>query len=292
VQDWATEWIGALVEECGIRWLKWDSNYWGICTSPNHDHPVGDAEAHQIEGVQIVLARLNERFPDLVIENCAGGATRMDFALARHTPAAWLNDASEPAHRSRFHNAGASYLFPPEMLNAWITESEHENVNTQDLPDDVWRMVIRSRMLGAIGFSCRLTTWSDRTLDIAREEVMRYREALRPHLRHGSFRHLLPQPVIESARLPTPETWEAYQVSAADRSEHIILGFRNMTTANTQVVHPHLIDPAATYTVLADTAAPEQRTGESLLREGITLTCPLLTSTWITIRRTNAGDAA
>ncbi|MBA2468800.1 MAG: alpha-galactosidase [Chloroflexia bacterium] len=286
-QEWATEWIGALVEDLGIRWLKWDSNYWGVCTSPDHEHGVGDAEAAQLAGVQVVMARLRERFPDLVIENCAGGATRMDFALARQTPVAWLNDASEPSHRSRFHNAGASYLFPPEMLNAWITESEHENVNGQDQTDEVWRSVIRSRMIGAIGFSCKLATWSDRTREIAREEVERYKSELRPILKSGSFHHLRPQPEIPSARLPTPDVWEAYQVAAADGSRHVILGFRNLYPGGASTVHPALIEAGATYEVTADEGPPARRSGTDFLAKGLALDCPLLASTWVTIQRVN-----
>ncbi|MDQ3655931.1 MAG: alpha-galactosidase [Chloroflexota bacterium] len=284
-QDWATEWIGALVEDLGIRWLKWDSNYWGVCTSPDHGHGVGDAEAAQVEGVQIVMARLRERFPNLVIENCAGGATRMDFALARQTPVAWLNDASEPAHRSRFHNAGASYLFPPEMLNAWVTESEHENVNGQDQTDEVWRAVIRSRMLGAIGFSCKLATWSDRTRAVAGEEIERYKSELRPILKTGSFHHLLLQPEIPSARLPTPDVWEAYQISAADGSRHLILGFRNLYPGGALPVQPANIEAAATYEVTADGGLPTRQSGADLLANGLALDCPLLASTWVTIQR-------
>lgn len=283
-QAWATRWIGDLVDELGIRWLKWDSNYWGVCTSPDHGHGTGDGERAQLEGVYTVMAELNARFPDLVIENCAGGATRMDFALARQTPAAWLNDASEPSHRSRFHNAGASYLFPPEMLNAWITESEHENVNGQDLPDPVWRAVIRSRMLGAMGFSCRLMTWSEAVKDVAREEIGRYRDELRPLLTTGSFHHLLPQPVIPSRDLPTPDTWEAYQVTADDGDAHVVLGFRNVCPSNEQRVALAGIDPGASYTVAAEGAEPRQVPGAELAA-GLTLGAPLLASTWVTIRR-------
>lgn len=292
VQAWATDWIGALVEDLGIRWLKWDSNYWGVCTSPDHGHGVGDAEAAQLEGVQRVMARLRERFPDLVIENCAGGATRMDFAFARQTPVTWLNDASEPAHRSRFHNAGASYLFPPEMLNAWVTESEHENVNGQDLPDDVWRSVIRSRMLGAIGFSCRLGTWSDRAKAIVREEIERYKTELRPILTTGSFHHLLAQPEIPSARLPTPDVWEAYQVSAADGSRHLILGFRNLSPGGALPIQLANIEARAMYEVSADGGPPVRQAGEDLLANGISLDCSLLASTWVTISRVGDDDGA
>ncbi|HEV2073833.1 MAG TPA: glycoside hydrolase family 36 protein [Thermomicrobiales bacterium] len=284
-QAWAEQWIGDLVQDIGIRWLKWDSNYWGVCTSPGHGHGTGDGEAAQLEGVYHVMERLRRRFPDLVIENCAGGATRMDFALARQTPVAWLNDASEPAHRSRFHNAGASYLFPPGMLNAWVTESEHENVNGQDLPDPVWRAVIRSRMLGAIGFSCQLVTWSEGIRAIAREEINRYKAELRPLLRSGLMYHLLPQPEIPSDRLPTPDVWEAYQFSSADDGDHVILGFRNVSPRGSMPVPVNGLQQDHWYVVTADGEAPSHHQGKDLMGTGVSLTSSLLASTWVTITR-------
>ncbi len=284
-QAWAERWIGDLVQELGIRWLKWDSNYWGVCTSPDHGHGTGDAEAAQLRGVYRVMEALRRRFPELVIENCAGGATRMDFALARQTPVAWLNDASEPAHRSRFHNAGASYLFPPGMLNAWVTESEHENVNGQDLPDPVWRAVIRSRMLGAIGFSCQLVTWSDDIRAIAREEINRYRTELRPLLHSGLMYHLLPQPEIPSDRLPTPNVWEAYQFSSADGDDHVILGFRNASPQGAMPVPVRGLQPDHWYVVTAEGEPASHHQGKALMETGVSLTSPLLASTWVTITR-------
>jgi alpha-galactosidase len=285
-QDWAEQWIGDLVDELGVRWLKWDSNYWDVCRSADHGHGVFDGERAQLEGVYTVMDRLRARFPDLVIENCAGGATRLDFAISRHTHAAWLNDASQPAHRSRFHNAGASYLFPPAMLNAWVTESEHENVNGQDLPEAVWRSVIRSRMIGAIGFSCRLVTWSDAMRAIAREEVTRYKEEIRPLLRTGFLYHLLPQPDIPSRTLPTPDVWEAYQLSAVDGQSHTVLAFRNLAPAENITVPVHLL-PDHDYWITAEGDAPVRRSGRDLLEQGLTLGCPLLASSWVTIRHTD-----
>jgi alpha-galactosidase len=284
-QDWATEWIGELVAELGIRWLKWDSNYWDICHSADHGHGQGDGESAQVAGVQVVMARLRERFPDLVIENCAGGATRMDFALAHQIPAAWLNDASEPAHRSRFHNYGATYLFPPEMLNAWVTESEYENVNGQDLPDDVWRMTIRSRMLGAMGFSCRLTTWSERTRAVAREEISWYQQHWRPLMKGGTFRHLLPQSEIPSRDLPTPNTWEAYQVTGRDGSSHAILGFRNVSPDGAETVWPGGIEDEARYEIVPERGDRRLVAGSDLLLNGLELSAPLLASEWVSLRK-------
>jgi alpha-galactosidase len=283
-QEWAAAWISDLAQSLGVRWLKWDSNYWGVCTNPEHTHGAGDGEAAQIEGVYKVMDALRERFPDLVIENCAGGATRMDYAIARHTHCAWMNDASEPHYRTRFHTAGATYIYPPEMLNAWITESEHENVNRQELPDDVWRAVIRSRMIGAMGFSNQLVTWSERMKQIAREEIAFYKHEIRAWLKSSRVYHLVPQPEIPSAELLTPDVWEALQVAAGDGSASVIFGFRNVSPVDAIEVKPKGLDAGAMYSVVVDGGDARTVSGAELA-QGIRLETALLASVVVTIRR-------
>ena len=283
VQDWATEVVGRIIAETGARWLKWDSNYWGVCTSPHHGHGTGDGEYAQLQGVYRVMDRLRERFPDLIIENCAGGGTRMDLEIASHAHVAWMSDASEPQHRSRFHSAGASYIYPPETLNAWVTESRYENLNRQDLPDPVVRATIRSRMLGALGFSCQLTEWSDETRRIMREEVTRYKEQVRPLLRHGSAHHLLPQPTLESPRLAAPDVWEAYAFVSADRSEAVALAFRNASPSATLPLRFKDLVPDRYYDIQIESIPGGTHSGEELCTSGIPISCAPLASVFVTV---------
>jgi alpha-galactosidase len=277
-QAWATHWIGDMIEAFGVRWLKWDSNYWGVCTNPDHGHGPGDGERAQLEGVYAVMDALRQRFPDLVIENCAGGGTRMDFAIARHTHTWWMDDASEPAHRTRMHSAGAGYLFPMETLNSWVTESEYENLNGQDLPDPVVRAIFRSRMMGAIGISCRTTTWSAETRRIVREELSFYKEHLRPLVREGYLLHLLPQPDVHSPRIAPPPSWEAFQLQSPDGASSVVLGFRNLAIDDVQRVFLKGLDPPATYTIIAKDSATSTATGADLMDFGIRLACAPLCS--------------
>ncbi|HVL26413.1 MAG TPA: alpha-galactosidase [Thermomicrobiales bacterium] len=288
-QDWATEWIGDMVEAYGVRWLKWDSNFWHVCTSTAHDHGPGDGEAAQLAGVYIVMDRLRARFPDLVIENCAGGGTRMDFRLAQHTHTAWMNDASEPAHRSRFHSQGASYLFPPEMLNAWVTESYHENMKRQDLPEPVIRQIVRSRMVGAIGLSCQLVEWSETTRRIVREEIELYKRIVRPLVQTGYVTHPLPQAPLDAPRQPTPGTWEAQALVAADKGSSVAFAFRNVAIADTLTFRMKRLDPDATYRVACEHADRGTMTGRELMERGVEVGCAPLASVVVTLTREDAS---
>jgi alpha-galactosidase len=283
--EWAKAWIGDLVQSLDVRWLKWDSNFWQVCTNPEHDHGTGDGESAQLAGVYEVMAELRQRFPDLIIENCAGGGTRMDYALAGETHVAWLNDATEPMHRSRFHSAGAAYLFPSEMNNAWVSESDYEKIGGLALTEPVIRASVRSRMLGALGFSCRLIEWTPNERRIVHEEIARYRRAIRPIMATGRFSHLLPQPEIDSATMSTPHAWEAYGITSSDRSRAVVLAFRNKATASTLPLRLPGLDPDATYDITYDDGQVRSATGSVITSEGITAECLPLESVVVEFSR-------
>ncbi len=289
-QAWATHTLGDMIAAFGVRWLKWDSNFWGVCTNPNHGHGMGDGERAQLEGVYTVMDALRQRFPDLVIENCAGGGTRMDFSIARHTHTWWLDDASEPSHRTRLHSSGAGYLFPMETNNSWVTESAYENLNGQDLPDPVVRAVFRARMMGAIGISCQLTTWSTFTRDIVREELAFYKETLRPIVRTGHLLHLLPQPDLQNPHLAPPPSWEAFQLRAPDGSTSAVFGFRNVSSDAAQRVFLKGLEAEAMYRLTAEDGTTWTASGADLMELGIDLACTPLCSVRIVVRAT--GEAA
>lgn len=293
-QDWAFDWISELIESLGVRWLKWDSNFWAVCTASHHGHGVGDGEAAQLAGVYTVMDRLRARFPDLIIENCAGGGTRMDFALVQHTHCAWMDDASEPAHRTRFHTAGASYLLPPEQLNAWVTESYYENLLDQEMPEPVLRATVRSRMIGAMGLSCRLARWSAETRRIVAEEIALYKRVFRPLVRTGKIHHLLPQPDLRSPRLRSPEVWEAYQLTAQDNGGAVVLAFRNRSAKEDLNLRLKGLVPDARYRVRIEGAPDLSRSGRALMEDGVTVSSPPLASALLTLRQVtdDEGDAS
>lgn len=284
VQAWAIEWISKLVEDLDVAWLKWDSNWWDVCTSTEHGHGPGDGEMAQVAGVHRVMDVLRERFPDLIIENCAGGGTRMDFEMAAHSHVTWVSDASEPAARVRFQGEGSSYLFVPATLNAWVTESKRENLNGRDLPESALRAIVRSRMLGALGFSCRMVEWGEPTKAIVRDSIAEYK-SFRHLLRDGYTGHLLPQQVLDSPKFPSPFAWGATLFYAKDRSEGVALAFRNRSPEPVQHLTISQLDWSTTYRVSGDGVDTAQLTGRELAEGGISVTTPVLGSALVRFER-------
>jgi alpha-galactosidase len=272
-QAWSISWISDMVEAYDLAWIKWDSNYWGVCTATDHGHGAGDGEEHQVAGVHAVLQELRRRFPNLVLENCAGGGTRMDFAMSEQTHTAWVNDATEPSHRVRFHLAGLSYMYPPEVLNTWVSESDLENLNGRVLPRATLQSIFRSRMLGAMGISCRMVEWLPATRQVMGEAIAEYK-ALRPLLRAGRIYHLLPQPRIESPRLATPDAWEAYQFFDPATARGVVLVFRGVATDAARSIPLKGLGADQHYKLEASDGTVYQGSGAALMTDG--LPCSLL----------------
>lgn len=110
---------------------------------------------------------------------------------------------------------------------------------------------------------------------IVGEEVARYKEHVRPLVRHGHFLHLLdqPQPEMTSPRTPTPDTWEAYGLALPDGSRAIAIAFRNASPENDLTFRMKALDPDATYQVTIEDAEPIVRDGRALMNDGITVAC-------------------
>lgn len=288
VQAWAVEWISLLVELTGAEWLKWDSNWWGVCTCTNHGHSATDGEFHQVAGVHAVLAELRRRFPGLMIENCAGGGTRTDFAMLSQTHATWLHDASTPSRRVRFHLAGANVVFPPEVGNTFVIDADDEPLNDPQTPRADLDTIARSRMLGAYGVSARLAECTGAARTAMQEAIAHYKE-LRPILKTGRFYHLLPQADLECPALIPHGQWEAYAVLDPDARRGALWAFRAPDGEPSRRIQLRGLAPAASYRLLdVDTGAAHTGSGAQWMAEGLAIDLAARTSALILIQPTEA----
>lgn len=269
VQAWAIDWISRLVSEVKADWLKWDSNWWGVCTCTHHGHSATDGEFHQVQGVHWVMSELRRRFPHLIIENCAGGGVRSDFAMLAHTHITWLHDASTPSRRVRFHLAGATYPFPPELCNTWVVDAEDEPLTDPATPQHAINAILRSRMFGALGLSARLIHWTQEALQATQEAIAQYKR-LRPLLKRSRFYHLLPQVDLQCPDLDLGGRWEAYAVIAEDRSQGALWIFRDAKSESTYRLPLRGLDATLIYTLRdIDTARAVRRPGATLMERGL-----------------------
>ena len=269
VQAWAIAWISRLVAEVGADWIKWDSNWWGVCTCANHGHSSSAGEFYQVEGVHTVIAELRRRFPNLIVENCAGGGTRTDFAMLRNTHITWLHDASTPSRRVRFHLAGASYPFPPELCNSWVVDDSEESLRDPAASRAALNAVVRSRMVGAFGVSARLMDWTAAAFAAVQEAIVQYKQ-LRPLLKCGRIYHLLPQAALLCTDLALHGQWEASAIVDPAGEQGAIWVFRAEDSVPELELCLRGLVAERTYVLEdIDTGQRIRASGASLMVEGI-----------------------
>ena len=62
---------------------------------------------------------LQEAFPGIEIESCAGGGGRIDLGVLERTQRVWTSDCNDPLERQRMQ-LWTSLIVPPEMMGAHI----------------------------------------------------------------------------------------------------------------------------------------------------------------------------
>ncbi len=266
---WTLGWLTRVIQEYRVDWLKWDSNFWMSCDSPGK---IGPENYAHVKGLYQVLDALRHRFPDLVIENCASGGNRMDYAIMRRTDVAWLSDETEPSYRVRYHAFGASYPFPPEYLNSWLVESYFEHLATAAKDQRLTRAWLGSRMLGAFGISVSTVEWTRQFRSTVAQEIKQYK-GLRPLISTGNYYHLLPQTNLVEPQLLAPSDPDAAEFYDPVTNRGIVYLFKGRSAWTNRQVKLKGLTPDLAY----DVASPDglislHGTGANLMSAPITVT--------------------
>ncbi len=270
-REWTQEWLARLIRDDHVDWLKWDNNLWMSCDPPG---TVGDGNYAHVQGLYAVLDYLRAEFPDLIVENCASGGNRMDYALMRRTDIAWLSDETEPSYRVRYHLAGASYPFPPEYLNTWLIDSVSEPL-TETADPATLRTWLRSRMMGAFGISADLSAWSQELHALAALEIEQYKSTRRMMANSQLYR-LLPQTdlrISDSSAgtfVEPPASPDAAEFVSPSGETGTVFLFRGAVPWSQRRVTLKGLQPEALYQVTsADQTISLRRTGLQLMTQGI-----------------------
>lgn len=80
---------------------------------------------------------------------------------------------------ARFHLAGATHPFPPELCNTWVVDAEDEPLTDSTTPQHQIDAILRSRMFGAFGLSARLMHWTEDAFQAMQKAIAQYKR-LRP----------------------------------------------------------------------------------------------------------------
>jgi alpha-galactosidase len=257
---WILDRLTALVLEHGVDYLKWDSNYWINNTRPQPGRGARDGNFEHVRGLYLVLAELKARFPDLLIENCAGGGNRLDLGLMRYTDAGWMDDRTSPASHVRHNFQGLSTFLPPAYLLSYLLP--HADEPMHDAPD--MALYARSRMPGVFGLSFAPGELDEGDVNAIRDATDLWK-AFRDLGRTASAQLLTSQ-----VNGPASPAWDALALIAPDRDQGVIYAFQNDEGVEQTRIVLRGLDPAATYTVRPlGSTAQRVATGATLMTTGV-----------------------
>ena len=189
VVDGIWEQLDGLLSSCPIRYLKWDMNR-SLATVYSAALPAarqGEVYHRYTLGVYELQRRLTEAYPDLLLENCAGGGGRFDCGMLYYSPQIWCSDNTDACARTNIQY-GTSLIYPYETMGAHF--STVPNHCTGHVTSQQARMALA--LSGTFGFELDLTKYSEEQLAQLRPDIEWYR-AHGAMLRGGElYRLLLP----------------------------------------------------------------------------------------------------
>ncbi len=111
----------ATLDEVQAEYLKWDYNRYiheagSKCTS------YGELNYKQVRGVYKLLQKIRARYPDMLIEGCAGGGGRFDLGILYYCPQIWVSDNTDPYARA-YIQSGGTYGYPTSAISCHVTHN-------------------------------------------------------------------------------------------------------------------------------------------------------------------------
>ncbi len=253
--------LKAILDSCPIKYIKWDMNrsLANVYSAALPSNRQGEVYHRYVLGVYELQHRLTTNYPDLLLENCAGGGARFDCGMLYYSPQIWCSDNTDARARMSIQY-GTSLFYPGCVMGAHFSTVPNHCTGHLSTPEA--RMALA--LFGTFGFELDLTTYTDDELHALTPFIAWYREhgAL---LRGGDLYRLIDP---DAGNLGT-----AWMTVAQDKSEAAV--FAVGTALNgTGRPRPRLVlqglDEDAVYTV-TDGETTETASGFVLQTLGLAL---------------------
>ena len=125
VVDCVFEQLCATFDKAVPDYIKWDFNR-SLCEAYSQNAAdQGRVFYDFMLGTYDLLERLRQRYPDILIEGCAGGGGRFDAGMLYYTPQIWGSDNTDAVDRIRIQY-GTSFGYPISSIGAHVSVSPNE----------------------------------------------------------------------------------------------------------------------------------------------------------------------
>lgn len=173
VVDYIFDSICNVIDSANVEYIKMDMNR-SICdvfTAVEGYQNFGKIMYEYMLGVYDFLERLNHRYPDMLIEGCAGGGGRFDMGMLYYTPQIWCSDDTDAVERIRIQH-GTSFCYPPETMGSHVsTVPNHQTGRSVDFKT---RGIVA--MAGSLGYELDLGLLTEEEKEEVKEQIRSYRK--------------------------------------------------------------------------------------------------------------------
>lgn len=244
-REWLSKYIGDFLEANSIDYYRQDFNmhiqpYWAANDEPGR---TGIKEIRHIEGLYAFWDYLLNRFPNLLIDNCASGGRRLDMETASRSAPLWRTDYSygEP-NGYQNHTYGLNFYLPLHGTGVFGFD----------------KYSFHSALSSAMVINWDLTSLQGNIGEM-RKYMQQFKE-LRPYYYSDYY------PLSGLGDLSTLNVWLAYQFNRPADHSGIVVAFRRKDQPNNKyTVQLKGLQPDRLYTIVnIDDNKPLQKTGKEL----------------------------
>lgn len=200
----------AILSSANIEYVKWDMNR-QLTEVGNEILPAERQREiwhRYVLGVYEMQERLLTDFPDLLLENCAGGGSRFDAGMLYYSPQIWTSDDTDAIERLKIQY-GTSLCYPCSCFGAHVSDSPNHCVG-RITPFKTRGHVA---MVGTFGYELDVTRISDEDKYAIKEQIEEFNK-YNPLVRTGDY-YRIGNP-FESTR------FDAWQFVSKDKSETLL----------------------------------------------------------------------
>ena len=244
--DWLCKYYGDFLEENGVDWYRQDCNikpapYWAHNDEPGRK---GIKEIRHIENLYRFWDYLLDRFPEMVIDNCASGGKRLDWETISRGVPLWRSDYYH-------HDDPDGYQCPTYGLNYFLPIPGTGIL----LPD---KYSVRSSLSSTLVYNWKITEKGVSVLEM-QERLAEYRSISDYYLEDY-------YPLTGDGDLTGHDVWLAYQMHRPSDGTGIVVAFRREESAvDNCPVRLQGLSPEKSYELTdSDTGVSVVKTGREL----------------------------
>ncbi len=210
IRDYIYGRIKAVLSSANIEYVKWDMNRQLSEVGNEIFPPERQREIwhRYVLGVYEMQERLLTDFPDLLLENCAGGGSRFDAGMLYYSPQIWTSDDTDAIERLKIQH-GTSLCYPCSCFGSHVSASPNHCVG-RITPFETRGHVA---LPGTFGYELDVTKLSDEDKNAIKGQIAEF-EKYNPLVRNGDY-YRIGDPFAN-------DRYDAWEFVAKDKSEALL----------------------------------------------------------------------